>query len=351
MTETNDTPAESAPPAVAETETPRPARGSWRATAIVVLFLVAALGVAGMLVWPQVRGMLKAPTPVAAVDPMDLLRAELTAPRERLQQLESRLDTERAAALPPPDVAGLEDRIAVMEQSVRALESQPKPAKLQETVDAVAKEVAEVKRTAADAAAVLRLADRIEKTEATVRDFESHRSSAATLLLAVGQLREAVNAALPFDAELRALAVLAGDHGSVAEALAGLKPRAAAGIPTRLTLNERFGRLVPEMVRADVLPAERTWWRETLRRLATLVVVRREDGAAEGANAAAIAARTQARLTEADLAGAIAEIEGLSAGAAEAARPWLDDARARLAADKALSELTAQVVASVGGRP
>ena len=57
------------------------------------------------------------------------------------------------------------------------------------------------------------------------------------------------------------------------------------------------------------------------------------------------------RVTLGDLfenAGAVAEVESLQGGPADQAANWLADARARLAADKAVSELTAHVVAAIG---
>jgi uroporphyrinogen-III synthase len=210
------------------------------------------------------------------------------------------------------------------------------------------KQVAELKRTSADAAAVLRLADRVEKMESTVRDMQARRSSASALMLAVGQLREALAKAMPYDAELRAVKALAGSDAEVAQQLDGLKARAVAGIPTFPVLVQRFNAQAPAIVRAQVLPEGQSWWRQTLDRLTGLVVIRREDGSNAGNAPAAVVARAEAALGQGDLAGAVAEIATLSEGPAEQAAPWLADAKARLAADKAVSELTAHVVAAIG---
>ena len=76
--------------------------------------------------------------------------------------------------------------------------------------------------------------------------------------------------------------------------------------------------------------------------LRQLVTVRPVGAKAEGENAAAVVARAQARLQEGDLAAAVQEVEQLSGEAAQAAQPWLDQARARLAAEEAVSALQAR---------
>jgi uroporphyrinogen-III synthase len=319
---------------------------------ILVGAVLALVLVAGAVVtWPQWKDQVMPPKAVTVQEPAapepDALRAELDQTRDRLARLEAQL-AERPAGF---DAGPLDARLAQVEQGLRALQNQPQlPARLADDVAALAKDVADLKRTSADAAAVLRLADRVDKTEAEMREMQARRSSATALLLAVGQLREAVNASMPFDAELRAVKTLAPQDADFAAALEALKGRAASGIPSRLMLAERFNVLAPDLVRAETLPAERNWWRDTLHRVSTLVTVRREDGDAAGTSAAAIAARIQARLSQNDLAGAATEAEQFQGGAAESVAPWLDDLRARAAADKALGELTAQVVAAIGPR-
>lgn len=280
--------------------------------------------------------------PVPAFRPAsetDGLRAELNSLRDRLGQLENR-DTGVDPA-----------RLGKAEAAIQALQALPQvPPTLVAEMGELSKQVVELKRTSADAAAVLRLADRVEKAEAEMRELQAKRSSAVAQLLAVGQLREALARAMPYDNELRALLALAGADPEVVSVTQPLKARAITGIPTAPTLVGRFHRLAPDLVRAQLLPAEQSWWRQTLDRLTSLVIVRREDGEAAGDSAAAIVARVEARLAEDDLEHAAAEAAGLKDAAAEIAAPWLADVQARLIADKAASALTAHVVAQVGAR-
>lgn len=320
--------------------------------AIAVAFALIAVIAGGVFSWPDWKHLVVPATmvrvvpeaPPAAASDTAQLRAELAAAIDRLRALESR----PAGAA---DFGPLEQRLSHNEAALRALQAQPQvPARLSDEVEILGRAVAELRKSSADAATVLRLADRLDKVEAEMRDLQARRSSAAALLLAIGQLREAVARAMPFDAELRAVKALSPQDGETAPAIAALKPRAIAGIPTFATLTGRFQALAPEIVRAEVLPAGQGWWRETLDRVATLVTIRREDGFAAGDSTAAIVARAEGRLAEGDLAGAQAEAEKLTDGPAEIAAPWLADARARLVADKAVSELSAHVVAQIGAR-
>jgi len=322
---------------------PKPKGGAGKLVAILLLIVVVAIVVAGVVFWPQVERQSDGAT--APNRQVEELRQELAATRVRLADLDARL---KKAPAPATD-ADLDRRVALLEGAAKA---QPTVSpRLADDVKALADGVAELRKTAADSATVLRLADRLAKVEGELHELQARRSSGAALLLAVGQLRAAVDQALPFDAELRALKALAPDDAETAKPLTVLKPRAATGIPTRLALVERFAQLEPAIVRAEALPAGDGWWRQSLNRLMTLVIVRREDGDADGIGAAAVVARVRARLAVNDFAAAIAEAATLTEGPAETAKGWLDDARARLAADQALSELAAQAVAATGARP
>jgi hypothetical protein len=320
---------------------------------VAAVLVLAVLVFAAAVTFPYWRGHLGlAPRAAGPAQDIEELRGELAATRDRLRQVEARVAqlSERPGAAEGGGDA-LAGRVASLEQALRALQGQPQvPARLADEVDNLARQVAELKKTAADAGTVLRLADRVEQSEALVRELQAQRSTAAALLLAVGQLRDAVSLGLPFDAELRSLKALAPQDEEVARAAAAVQDHAATGIPTRLMLAERFEALAPQIVRAEMLPAADSWWRGSLNRLLSLITVRREDGATNGDDAAAVVARAQGRLGQGDLAGAARELGRLSGTSAEVAGPWMADARARVGADRALSELTAHGIALTGAK-
>ncbi len=343
MTDSDPTPPDATPPGEAAPAARRRRRWPWVAAVLLVVLAVAGGG--GVAAWPWIARMMEpppaGPTVADLATEIATLNDQMAALRLRLGQVEARR----------PDLAkgesGLEPRVAALEA---ALAARP-DSRLAGEVKAQGDRLAAVEKTAADAATVLRLVDRIDKVEAAVHDLQARHGSAGALLLAVGQLRQAVDMALPFDAELRIVVALAPKPAEAAALVAPLRPRAAAGIPGRPALVARFTTLEPAIVRAEILPEGDGWWPRTLARLAALVSVRREDGDAEGQSAAAVAARVEARLAEGDLAAAVAEAGGLSGGPATVAAPWLDDARARLAADQALSQLAALAAAAAGSGP
>lgn len=281
----------------------------------------------------------------AAAAPDMALRDELAALQARLSALETRQATNN----PTADLTALGNRLGQTESALQSLQSQPKlPATLIGDVDALHKAVEDMKRTSADAATVLRLLDRVEKAESQIRDLQNRRTTAGAMLLAVGQLRDAVARAMPYDDEWRSVHALAPQDGELQTALQSLKARTIIGIPTITTLVMRFDQLAPALVRADILPNDQSWWRRSLDRLSNLVLIRRQDALAEGNSAAAIVARADAALKTGDLKTATQDLAALSPAAAAIAAPWLADAAARLQADSALSILTAQTIAAVG---
>ncbi len=295
----------------------------------------------GMMMAPPSGMMMAGPSPSGAD-----LDARMRVVEERLKVLSA---DGAAAALAP-----LEKRLDEIDRQTRALAGQPAlPARLGETVDGLSKQVADLSRTSADAAAVLRIADRLDKVEAQMRDLQARRESAGALLLSVGLLRDALARAQSYDAELRAFLALAAraPHlagGDVAQAAAVLKPHAQSGVPAVGTLSARLDSQIPAIVRADVLPDDADWRQRTLDRLSALVSIRREDGDAAGTSPAAITARARAALAQNDLAAAVAEIDQLQGAPAQAAAVWLADARARLESDRAIAGLSAHVIAAIG---
>ncbi len=327
--------AQPTPPPVA----PPKSSGGTAAVTVIMVLLVAIAAAATFPLWRDQAGF-----PAPATFNPDSLRAELAATNARLALLEAR----PAAAAPSGD-SGLNGRVAALEQTIRTLQSQPPaPAHLAAEVDSMSKQVADLRRSAADAATVLRLADRIERAEAALRDLQSRRSSAAALLLAVGQLREAVALGRPFDAELRAVKALAGDDAEVAGAIETVAAQAAAGIATRAALADRFEALAPRIIRAEILPEGEGWWRRVVDRVLSLVVIRREDGTVAGGGTAATVARASAAVARNDFAVASAELDALTGGPAELAAPWSGEAKTRLAADRTLSGLAAHAIAITG---
>lgn len=298
--------------------------------------VAGGLAVAGWQIWldvkPQLVSLMSSSPSVAMpgsgaasgpVSDMDRLRHDLAQTTQALDETRARLSQIEvgAAATGAPDKT-LEGRVAALEKN------------------------------AADAASVLRLADRLEQIEGQLRDIQNRRKGDVAQLLSIGLLRDALDNGRPYDAELRALKALTPDDAALAQGIAQLKPRAALGIPMTPILVERFFVAEAAILRADALPEGdvNSWTSRVLDRLFSLVSIHREDGEIAGSGAAAIIARAHAALAHSDLGGAVHELDRLQGPAAQAAQMWMADAKARLTADQLVDEWTAQAVAAVGAK-
>jgi hypothetical protein len=176
-------------------------------------------------------------------------------------------------------------------------------------------------------------------------DREAAASQDVALALAIGQLRDALRSSAPFQREMTALQAAVQEDRELRDVLAPLAQHASTGVPTADALRRDFSQVARRVASAGSGGDETGWLGGVMRRLSNIVTVRPVGEAAEGNDAGATVARAEARLEAGNLAGAVAALGGLQGPAAEAARPWLERARARLAAQRALSTLNARATA------
>ncbi|HIJ62474.1 MAG TPA: hypothetical protein HPQ04_07255 [Rhodospirillaceae bacterium] len=240
-------------------------------------------------------------------------------------------------------------------QRLAAVESQATPGagagadtRLAAEISRLNAELEAVKRSLPPEGAILRLADKAEQAQREARQLSERNRSSQALLLVVGQLRDAVNRGDSYEIELRAARRLAAAEDSAdLDALAAF---AANGIPRRDVLLALVPTLAADCLRASVAPPEGDLWQRSLNQLAGLFRLRRIDG--KGSDAQAVVARAESQAKDGDLAKTASEISALDGEAGRLAAPWLANAKARVAADKALSQLSAAAAAEsarVGG--
>ena len=170
-------------------------------------------------------------------------------------------------------------------------------------------------------------------------------SATQALVLAIGQLRVAVNAGRPYQQPLSALRALSAGVDETVADLAALSPSAAAGIPDRDAIKAAFPEMAQAVRQAVLLPADAGWVDRTVATIEGLVTVRPAPGEVDGEDAAAVLARAEGRLINGDLSGAVAAVASLDGEAAAAASNWLRSARARLDAETALDNLNSYAIA------
>ncbi|MGQ0675391.1 MAG: uroporphyrinogen-III synthase [Rhodospirillales bacterium] len=191
------------------------------------------------------------------------------------------------------------------------------------------------------------LGKRMAEAERIAASARAEGLAQAALALSVGQIRRAIDAGSPFAAELAAGRSLAGGDAALAGPLDLLAPLAATGIATRAALTQSYKDTAAAIVHAArARDGESGAWRRFVAWLDSLITVR-PIGAAAGDSPAARAARAEALLAAGDLAGAVAQLDALGAPASNAARPWLDRAKARLQAEQALAALETRAAAAM----
>jgi hypothetical protein len=227
------------------------------------------------------------------------------------------------------DVSGRLEKI-----TTEAAKEPPDTAKLES-------QIAELRRSVPAEGLILRLTERVEAAERAERELTQAQAAASALLLTVGQLRDAVDRGDHFDRELAAARQMAkGDELSL---LDGFAAGAGAGIPRRDTLRKDFDALSEKLLQQEADSAGPGLWNALSRNVRKVISLRRMDG--KGNDAEAVAARADAALQEGDWDKAVQEMTALPGPYQTTADDWIRQARLRLAADRALSQLAASAAA------
>jgi uroporphyrinogen-III synthase len=312
---------------------------------------------------------LQSSRPLPDFAPATTLRLET-----RLQALESQIAALRAAPVPPAapadDAQGqaLKSQIDALAGRVETLSRAPAPAPAEEALNAAAARLdavekalaarpdvgqlaallAENRRMAADLA---RLQEQVAALTATTSE---HSTSHDGLLLAMGQLSAAATRGAPVTAELATLRAVAGDDPHLGELAGRLQPFADRPVPSFEDLVARFSTAAAQAGTTPLSPhgmfgesAVAQWWDGVVHRLSSAVTVRRV-GDVSGDGLDARVARAEQRLQARDLAGAVTAFDGMSVPLPEAVAAWIEAAKARLALDRGIAELTQAVIAAAG---
>ena len=335
---------------------------------------------------------------------------DLAALEQRLAKLEAALpavDAETLSALKAqlagleanvkemsPELAGLADRVAQLETSLKTLAETASEGGSIATAAAIAQQIAEVEQRldakiaaslaegkGASAAALEQmrteiaelkaklgalaeaelgtgdspdlaaLAERIAKLEATLPEIvnvlnkESAGAKSAAVAIAFANLRAAVSDGRPYAAELDTTSALAPSVGD----LGVLPAYAETGIPTVPELARSFATARDTALASAAAPAAGGSLVDNLMASAqSLVTIRRIDEAPSGDGPAATLARAKAALDQGGLAAAVKDVETLDGAAHEAFSAWLGEARARLGADQTLTRLEGVLLVSLG---
>ncbi|HYH37428.1 MAG TPA: hypothetical protein VD860_04335 [Azospirillum sp.] len=207
-----------------------------------------------------------------------------------------------------------------------------------------AQSLAELDRRLADLAGVVAKAnDQAAGVKAMQATLEAQTRALAQL-----QLRAVLRRPVPFDAELKAVRAFGGKGDDLEPLLAIIEPYASTGIPLDPQLRREFSSVSEAVARTEARPSMMHWLTNVtgLGTLTNLVTWSAEPPAPEGpqpARPADIVERAQAKLYDGDLRGAADELAKLEGDAAGAARIWLGEAKARMAANQAVDRIAEHV--------
>jgi len=267
---------------------------------------------------------------------------EASAAKESLQRLSARLSALEKAGGSAEDSTALAENLA----AVRAAE-----ARSRELADLLQK----LERESGDAAAskqalvgVEKRLEEIERRAASTEVSEPTAASRAALVLAVGQLREAVQRGGGYAREVDTVKGLAAGDAGVEAALMPLAQHAKTGVPRLAQLRDDFSAMAGNVV-ARAGAGGDGWLDRLAARIGGLVRIRRTD-ATGSETVEGLVAQAEHRLQAGDLAGAVSALEGLgklSADAAAAAASWLGRAKIRAAAERALAALHIHAVSQL----
>nr|WP_295834384.1 mitofilin family membrane protein [uncultured Azospirillum sp.] len=349
--------AEPARPTIAPTPSyiDEPRSGGGFATALsVVALLVGAAALSEPWWGPALPGW---PTPSASTSSSASTPAD-PALKSQIQQLADRVGKlEQRPAATASNGGGNTPDLSALTQRIDALEKRPAASadagdarkELADRIAALEQKVSAVSGNSQAAQELRSEVDQLKQQVTSVNKAVSERQDAATtaqaLVLAAGQLRASLSGGQPFQQDLQAVRALNISDSGVTQPLDAVAPYAAKGIPTRAQLTDRFQPLAGEIVRADIRGEGNSWIDSAVGKLSTLVTVRQEGGGVVGTTANAIIARAEAALNEGNLTKAVEELSALQGPAAQAAAPWLADAKARLAADQAARQLNDRAIA------
>ncbi|WP_349358692.1 mitofilin family membrane protein [Stappia sp.] len=287
---------------------------------------------------------------------------------ESVSALGERVDALSAELEADPGTDALAARVGELETALAgAQDTASGLAGLRETVDAVAQTVAAQGETAGQQATTLeavrtdlgaleerlgaRLSDlsaqvsaldeRLTPVEARIGDATARETAARAL--AVSRLKAALDRGAPFETELAAVAAALPQDAD----LGVLSERAGDGVPTQATLKARFGAVARSMSAALDRPADGdvvdSFWSN-----ARSLVSIRQPGDTDADTPAAALGRMEARVEAGDFAGAVEAYETLPEAVRAAGADWVADARARVAADRLVDLVTADVLKSLG---
>ena len=301
-----------------------------------------------------------APAAVPAGDTPELtdrigsLESRLTALSDEMaivrQGLGSVEDTDGVSAV----ASDLSDRLSQLDSRLSALETQPSgpPPVSSEDLASLRDRIEGLQKSSegGDADLIARLESLVASQKALahkVAQGRDRQEQAGAFLLATNLLAAASNESGAYAAELDAVETAALDQPEIGDALGVLRTH-AEGVASEADLRARFPAVAASVIDASLVGAGDDVVGTALTRIASLVTLRRTE-TADGDDIDAIVNRAEAAANAGDLPAAVSALEALDGDPAKVAQPWIAEAEARIAVDRAVRTLQSRALATLSG--
>lgn len=305
---------------------------------------IIALAGAGGLQYAGYLPALRSPPPAPEAAGTADLEAQISALKSQIAALASK------PAAPQTDVSALEARIAALEVAPAA---SPAPAAvdltpLEQKIATLDSQLSQLEGAVAGTdekqqSIQTNLVDRLQKVEADVND-PARRNAVARAIAASG-LKAAIDRGGSFIAELETFAGVAAND----PAIAGLKPYAETGVPTRATLTSTFPDAANAALAVLNRPAPDQGVFERLWSSAQSLVKVRPVGHVEGDTPEAFIARAEEALKSGDLDVALTEWNRVPEEGRSAAPDFGKALAARIAVEKLVGATLKDAVLGASG--
>ncbi len=173
-----------------------------------------------------------------------------------------------------------------------------------------------------------------------IESYERRAGRAASAAVAAGALSDAAQTSRPFAGELAALERLTPDSATVA----GLRPLAQTGAPTRAALAAEFPEVAAHAATAARAPRHGDGLiGRIMAALSGLITVRRVNDLT-GASPDAVLARAERQVNDGDLEGALDQMKALPPSALAATADWRERARRRVEIETRIAQLRTEAL-------
>ena len=277
--------------------------------------------------------------PSATAEEAGLLRAQVVKTEQRIGALEKALGEANAKvgqlAASGEESQALKQQLAAVTERLGRIEGRPAGAAL--SPDTMRESLDPLNAKLAD------LEGKLSGVARAQTDLQTN-SRAAALAVSFYNLRRAASEGRPYAAELRSVAQMS----PVPLDLAALDARREQGVPSLEQLAAEFDTAANAAVDAENEPNDQSTISTLWSKAKSFIRVRRK-GDVPGDTSRAILARVEHRLNAGDLAASIQEAVQLKGLAAAAFSPWLENLKAKRAADEALARVEATLLTALGG--